>query len=127
MNRTIKNSAGLAACLVLGMAVSGCAGIGTTEPGLTCNGQKHWCLTVGNEIRDDIRVYIDGQQVGTASAQGSVVVPLIPGETHQVNYCRDWSRGLLSASKVMCSKPTPMTADGNQVKVIYDAYFPGDR
>ena len=127
MNKDMKTSASLAACLVLGITLSGCAGFGAQDHGLACDGQKTWCLTVGNEVRHDVRVYIDGLLAGTAPAQDSVVIPLVPGETHQVNYCRDWSKGLLGDSKVICSKPAAMIADGNQVKVIYDAYFPADR
>ena len=127
MKRNIMTGAGFAACLMTAMTVAGCAGFGNPEQGIACDGQKTWCLTVGNEVRHDVRVYLDGLLAGTAPAQGSVVVPLTPGETHQVNYCRDWSKGLFSESKVVCSKPAALTADGNQVKVIYDAYFPGDR
>ena len=117
-------SAGLG--LLLGLLMSGCT---LSRPpvaaDVACDGRPNWCIIVGNEVLRDRGVYIDGQKVATAPAQGSVKVPLLAGESHQINYC--WERGssdmfgLFSDAKIVCNIPTTVVLDGNQTKVLYDS------
>ena len=117
---------GLAGCLLLGVALSGCAMFTKTAAETACDGRPNWCLTVANEVANETGVYVDGQTVATAPAQGSVKVPLAAGESHQVNYCRNVRVnkelfGLIGDTKVLCSKPAAVALDGNQTKIVYDS------
>jgi len=128
---TGRAGTGLAICLMLGMAVSGCADDvpGTSseaKPG--CDGTPNWCVAVSNEMAYEVRVYVDGRLAATAESDGSANFSLPANEARLVNYCRDGGN-IITGRKNLCSRPAPVTLTGNQVKVIFDGsmFPPSDR